>query len=1118
MPIQRLSVQLANQIAAGEVVERPSSVVKELMENAIDAKATSITLEIAKAGKSLIKVTDNGSGIPKSELVLALAPHATSKISKLEDLDAIYTLGFRGEALASIASVSKLTLISCTKEQDHAFQVEVSGPEQNPDVQPAAHPVGTSVVVRELFFNTPARRRFLKSDKTEFNHIKELFTKLALVNFGIEFKFIADGKVVIHVPAIKKEDISLRIGKLLGVEFKQDGMYFDSTQRTAAAPVAADTTGGANSTSAGTGSSASTASTDTSLDDFANTDADDLEDNELPNLDLEELAAADPVIKMFGVILPPPSLTQSMPDRLLTFLNGRMIADKMVNHAIKEGYMESILQPQDNFKPCVRAVIFLECDPHIVDVNVHPRKDEVRFHNSNLIHESIKQEVLAVLEAYGLNQQRANQGMLAPSLVVDQDMLESKLEVKPTAVEQAQQRLENWQQQAMQAQRSFAYGENLHKNQALQDLIAGYFADHPQALRRVPAEAAHGTLPGRLCELSRVRTVMVELEARRQAQRAYDRYHQRLYGMPAQVTQKAQQFMDQAHPILKSDLEALRRQGEQTAGAPLVPAPEATPIELDEQGMLKHGFSLDDEDYGSDPTGHTGRTSHTSEPAPLQNQSQVVPQGTAQVAPQATPQAISQGVQGRLSAPYSEQLGSAVDSAFVTETAHHAASAESVIEPQRGYGADLLAGLDPKTFLGSGPNSPEGAQILQQRYNQHMLGMHTLQTAPAAGTQGGTPAPQPKLNLSELLVPAGTGSAFNQACTILGDVRTLVSQETGLKLTNSSSFLDPMVLGKAVLNSGAKIEQDDGQAEPLQCAPAKDLIVRSADDNWTSAQLQAALAGFAGADGVKPLFPVEQISGQTMHTVQDLSGEALAGAGADSAAGAPAGTAAGTPAGNPTGAPVGAESGADKGTGEPVSILDYHPQSQFLSLVAHDVLLFKLEHRYYVGRGSELYYSFAARNYVRQVQQNAVDCFTLQMNFAIKCESALLQELKNEVVQQAYQRCGFKLEVNGQRSCIEVKQIPLLLVSTDLARLVPAVLSRIVQEAVQINMGSVTEQIGQEIARARKFEIATEADAKLLLSKIDSLELLQNVRHSSDIKELKLLNLALSMLHGGDGA
>ncbi len=423
MPIRRLSVQLANQIAAGEVVERPASVVKELLENAIDAHASSITLEIKNAGKMLIKVTDNGVGIPHDELTLALAPHATSKISCLEDLSAIMTLGFRGEALASIASVSKLTLISKTKDEEHGYQVEVSGPEQNPQVAPAAHPVGSSVIVRELFFNTPARRRFLKSDKTEFNHIKELITKLALVNYSIEFKFVSDGKVVLHVPANSKEELPQRIAKLLGSEFRRDVMSFDSAseafsqaqqrlqemeaqdiqyghfQYQRAQELASITSGYGNyqldlsdKTEAVAGAGAG-AGVDTGAGAGAAN------------------ATNKQVLHIHGVLLKPPALTQAIPDKLLTFLNGRCIYDRTVNHALREGYIDALKGTVD-FKPSLRGVIFMECDPHIVDVNVHPRKDEVRFHNSNLIHDCIVNSIKTVLTQYGLSAHNVTMGAL----------------------------------------------------------------------------------------------------------------------------------------------------------------------------------------------------------------------------------------------------------------------------------------------------------------------------------------------------------------------------------------------------------------------------------------------------------------------------------------------------------------------------------------------------------------------------------------------------------------------------------------------------------------------------------------------------------------------------------
>ena len=401
MPIRKLSVQLANQIAAGEVVERPASVVKELLENAVDAGASAITLELKQAGKQLIKVTDNGAGIPKDELVLALAPHATSKISCLEDLAAITTMGFRGEALASIASVSRLTLVSNTKGQPHGYQVEVSGPEQNPAVAPAAHPIGTSVIVRELFFNTPARRRFLKSDKTELTHIRELVTRLALVNYGIEFTLVSDGRTILQVPAQSKAQLPQRISKLLGADFNYPGITFDNTDPKLQSAWQAYQAAQSSYQSYG------------------------------------HYEAPDPLstklIEVHGLIIKPPSLIRTLPDRILTFLNGRIIADKMVNHALREGYL-SVVQDDPSFKPCLRAIIFLRCDPHIVDVNVHPRKDEVRFHESNLIYDAIVTNVRAALLTHNLDAAAATKGSL--DLSFDQDNKEAQ---SPHATEHAAQ-------------------------------------------------------------------------------------------------------------------------------------------------------------------------------------------------------------------------------------------------------------------------------------------------------------------------------------------------------------------------------------------------------------------------------------------------------------------------------------------------------------------------------------------------------------------------------------------------------------------------------------------------------------------------------------------------------
>ncbi|MGL4713261.1 MAG: DNA mismatch repair endonuclease MutL, partial [Shewanella sp.] len=196
MGIQILPPQLANQIAAGEVVERPASVVKELVENSLDAGASRVDIDIDKGGSKLIKIRDNGSGIPKEELALALSRHATSKLHTLDDLEAILSFGFRGEALASISSVSRLSLTSRTAEQTEAWQAHAEGADMAVKVMPAAHPIGSTIEVVDLFFNTPARRRFLKSDKTEFTHIDEWLKRIALVRGDIHFTLTHNGKTV----------------------------------------------------------------------------------------------------------------------------------------------------------------------------------------------------------------------------------------------------------------------------------------------------------------------------------------------------------------------------------------------------------------------------------------------------------------------------------------------------------------------------------------------------------------------------------------------------------------------------------------------------------------------------------------------------------------------------------------------------------------------------------------------------------------------------------------------------------------------------------------------------------------------------------------------------------
>ncbi len=344
--IRRLSKQLASQIAAGEVVERPASVVKELLENAVDAHGTHILCEIKEAGKLLIRVRDNGTGIVKDELPLALAPHATSKIYSSDDLNSITTLGFRGEALASIASVSKLTLTSKTKDEDNAYCVKVEGPEQEPLIAPAAHPDGTTVDVCELFFNTPARRRFLKSDRTEFLRIKDTFIRIALAHPDTGFELVNEGKTVFKVSKSSlNEGIDLkRTAILLGSDFSQEGI---------------------------------------------------------------KVLCEDPNLKMEGMLLPPPSVEQSVSEQVYLFLNGRPIADKVVTHALKEAFFEVLGRTLP-----IRCVLYLEVKPDEVDVNVHPRKDEVRFHEPSLIHDLITDALVLALRKANIGPHSVGQSEL----------------------------------------------------------------------------------------------------------------------------------------------------------------------------------------------------------------------------------------------------------------------------------------------------------------------------------------------------------------------------------------------------------------------------------------------------------------------------------------------------------------------------------------------------------------------------------------------------------------------------------------------------------------------------------------------------------------------------------
>ena len=329
MTIKILSPQLANQIAAGEVVERPASVVKELVENSLDAGADKIQIDIETGGATLIRVRDNGCGIPKNELCLALARHATSKIADLEDLEAILSLGFRGEALASMSSVSRLTLTSRTAEQNEAWQVYAQGREMEAVLKPASHPVGTTVEVANLFFNTPARRKFLRSDKTEFAHIDEVIRRIALAKFNIAFTLTHNGKIVRQYRAAQAQPQQLkRVAAICGDAFVQHALRIDWLH---------------------------------------------------DDLHLSGWVAT-------------PDYYRSQNNLAYCYINGRMVRDKVVVHAIRQAYA-----PYLNAEQYPAFVLFLDLPPQEVDVNVHPTKHEVRFHQQRLIHDFICQGVMNAL-------------------------------------------------------------------------------------------------------------------------------------------------------------------------------------------------------------------------------------------------------------------------------------------------------------------------------------------------------------------------------------------------------------------------------------------------------------------------------------------------------------------------------------------------------------------------------------------------------------------------------------------------------------------------------------------------------------------------------------------------
>lgn len=329
MAICLLPPQLINQIAAGEVVERPASVVKEVLENSLDAGARRLELDIEQGGKALIRVRDDGLGIPREELALALARHATSKITSLEDLEQVASLGFRGEALPSIASVSRLTLTSRIANEEAGWRVSGDGSERLAEIVPAAHPTGTTVEIRDLFFNTPARRKFMRADATEFKHIEDVVRRIALSRFNVDIALNHNQKPLWRLPAADtRAQREQRLAKLCGQPFIEQSLYV-------------------------------------------------------------EHAAAD--LRLSGWIAQP-TFSRSQADLQYFFVNGRVVRDKLIAHAVRQAYKDVLFHGRHP-----AFVLYLELDPAVVDVNVHPAKHEVRFRDSRLVHDFLFRTLHEVL-------------------------------------------------------------------------------------------------------------------------------------------------------------------------------------------------------------------------------------------------------------------------------------------------------------------------------------------------------------------------------------------------------------------------------------------------------------------------------------------------------------------------------------------------------------------------------------------------------------------------------------------------------------------------------------------------------------------------------------------------
>ena len=952
MPIKKLSVQLANQIAAGEVVENPASVVKELLENAIDAHATAITLEVKEAGKLLIKVTDNGSGIPQEELPLALAPHATSKISELEDLDAIVTLGFRGEALASIAAVSKLSLVSNTIHQDHGYKVEVEGPEQHPYIYPAAHPVGTSVIVRELFFNTPARRRFLKSDRTELSKIRDIFTRIALVNYTCEFRFIVDGKMVLQLPATNRFGLPQRIAKLLGAEYKGPLIKLDNFDPNFQQHMVR------------------------------------LYEDEHFGLEGAGLRIP-PVLGIHGVLVYPEVARKGIPDKLVFFLNGRCMGDKLVAKAIREGFAQALHSGTD-YKPSVRGVLFLECDPHIVDVNVHPRKDEVRFHNSNVIFDCIVFTIKTALLLHGITARSIGQSFIFPEvsepdfssgeqgtgLSPQQPLPEQPLPPQhqlpeqplPPQPEQQPQPLHPQQQLQPElpvqpqptstpyedAAAPMAGDSGSGREAELRASVDQFFAQHPTVLYHGQT-VEQPTLQGACCDFGSLKAGLAALNSLRAAQQAVSSFYPQYAPQPQTAATASTESVEQEQQALTGS--------EMSASAPSVSSSVSAGVDL-ENMMLQQERSRQLERNGL--TGTEQADSDVAAIGAESNSAENIGSSAASATVNTEPEITGQ----------------------TSEASEAPAPASTYVPPSTGAGA-VTRSQEPSA------ESDERARSIIDKSRSFAQAMQVLTGSRARYRAG---------NTAHNVMPPHAGVAVGAA--------SAASASTSSFGSSSSQFTNQGI---------SPFERPERTAvTPLGATPEGEL-----------------------ADGLEG--------------------------------------------------------------------------AQFLAMIAPNVLLFCLQQRYFIGKGSDLLAECLALEYGLQVRDNTVRVSELKVPFALKVDSVLVKAFKQEEIRRAAARCGFRLTVS--RGIIELQTIPEYLLGCNLAALATQALHLIAAGSKSINGGELDrseaqapQQLCTMLARAREYEINTEYDARYLLSGISSFEQLKPLLQHGTLQELNLLELARQLL------